>query len=246
VSDSIPRSGAAAIARAVIALGALAAAGCGGRTALSGGRSDGGSACPAHWSVSDTHANPALAVAIGGGALTIAAPLAGDELVYVVHDGHLTGDFEVAFDFDVFAPGQSAAYLQATLGLRDPNLADVPYIGAGIGVDDGATDVRTMFVYHDETRTRFDLALTDAAAGTLRLARAGRRITLDATVASGATATVSEDVSDAPASIGVQFASGSTTAPTDDASVRLTEFRVTGGGGAVAPDPFDCDSLASE
>lgn len=226
----------AAIARLAVALGSLVALGCG----------DGVPAqhpCVQRWSVSDTHTNPELAVQVAGGALTIALPLAVDEAVFVGHDGALTGDFVATFDFEVFTPGDTAAYLHAAISLDDPNLIDVPFVGVGIGVDDGQTDVRALLVYHDEGRTRFDLALTQAVEGTLRIVRTGRMITLTATVPSGESATISGQVSDAPARIGLQFASGTDQKATGDASVRITDFRVEGGGGAVTTDHFDCDSL---
>jgi hypothetical protein len=199
--------------------------------------------CARHWRVSDTRANPGLAVAIAGGALTIALPLAGDELVAVVHDGTLVGDFDVAFDFEAFMPGATAAYLQATAHVdtaSDP--PDSPLIGTGVGVDDGSTNLRALFLYQDPTATRFDLAPTRAVKGTMRLARTGATIVLTSTTPSGETATASADVSSTPATLGVQFASGASATPTADASVRLTDFRATGGGGFPS-DAFDCDSL---
>jgi hypothetical protein len=243
-------SGAATVSLALVmgllGAGLLGAPGCGGQPVVGLGV-DAGSApplpCVRRWTVTDTRANPELAVKVAGGAMTIALPLAADEAILVGHDGALTGDFEAAFDFEVFAPGATSAYLHAALSLDDPNLLDVPFVGTGIGVDDGETDVRSLLVYHDESRTRFDLVLTRAAEGTLRLARAGRKITLTATTSSGETATISGLVSDAPARIGLQFASGSDDAATGDASVRITDFRVEGGGGAVTTDHFDCDSL---
>lgn len=227
-----------AIARLAIFFGGLVALGCGDNAAP-----EVTLPCVRRWSVTDTRVNPGLAVQVEGGALTIALPLAADELVFVGHQGALTGDFEAAFDFEVFAPGHTAAYLHATIGLQDPNLIDVPFVGAGIGVDDGETDVRALLVYHDEGRTRFDLVLTRAVAGTLRIGRTGREITLTASVSSGETATISAQVSDAPARIGLQFASGADDVATGDASVKITDFRVEGGGSAVTTDHFDCDSL---
>jgi hypothetical protein len=243
-----------AIARMSVLVGlvGLATVGCGESKAvgLDAGPDDAGAdgndglpACVRRWTVTDSRVNPGLDVKVTGGALAIALPLAADELVFVGHEGALTGDFEVSFDFAVFAPGTTSAYLHATLGLQDPNLIDVPFVGAGIGVNEGQTDVRALLVYHDEGRTRFDLALTRATEGTLRLARIGRAITLTASVPSGETATIAAQVSDAPAYVGLQFASGSRDDATGDASVEITDFRVQGGGGAVTTDHFDCDSL---
>jgi hypothetical protein len=161
----------------------------------------------------------------------------------VSREGKLTGDFDAAFDFEAFTPGGASTYLHMTLDLDDPNLLDVPFVGSGIGVNEGQTDVRALLVYHDESRTRFDLVLTPATSGTLLISRVGRSMTLRATVPSGDAATLTADVSDAPTRIGLQFANGSKDAPTTGASVRITDFRVTGGGGVVTSDPFDCDSL---
>jgi hypothetical protein len=204
---------------------------------------DGTLACVRRWTVTDTRVNPDLNVKVTDGALEIALPLAADELVFVGHAGALKGDFDAWFDFEVFAPGNTSAYLHAALGLDDPNLIDVPFVGTGIGVTEGETDVRALLVYHDEGRTRFDLMLTRATEGTLHIARTGRVIALTASVPSGEAATVTAQVSDAPARIGLQFASGSRDAVPGDASVKITDFRVQGGGGDVTSDHFDCDSL---
>lgn len=199
--------------------------------------------CARNWSVTDSRSNPDLVVAIEGGALSIGAPLAADELVSVVREGTLTGDFTVEIDFEAFTPGVAAAYLHATLDLDDPNLIDVPFVGAGIGVNEGQTDVRALLVYHDESRTRFDLAFTPSTAGTLRIARVGREMTLTASGLSGELAEVVAQVSDSPTRIGLQFANGATGGVPADASVKITDFRIEGGGGLVTTDHFDCDSL---
>jgi hypothetical protein len=220
-----------------IALAAVTAClGCGGGTGAA-------PTCARAWSVTDSRDNPGLAVAIDGGALSIAAPLAADELVSVVREGVLEGDFTLEIDFDAFAPGTTSAYLHATLDLDDPNLIDVPFVGAGIGVNEGQTDVRALLVYHDESRTRFDLAITPSTAGTLRIARVGREMVLTATGQSGELAEVTAQVSDAPTRVGLQFSNAATEGAPADASVRITEFRIEGGGGVVTTDHFDCDSL---
>ncbi|MDB4981013.1 MAG: hypothetical protein JWM82_1765 [Myxococcales bacterium] len=241
-------SNVAASARLTVLLGGLVAAGCGGASVVAGPANDAGGdvtvealpACPRHWRVSDTRLNPGLAVAIGEGALSIALPLAGDELVAVVHDGVLVGDFDAAFDFEAFMPGATAAYLQATVHVD--TASDSPLIGTGVGVDDGSTNLRALFLYKDQASTRFDLAPTRAIKGTMRVARTGSTIVLTSTAPSGETATTSADVSPTPAVIALQFASGASGTPTSDASVRLTDFRVSGGGDFPS-DTFDCDSL---
>jgi hypothetical protein len=235
--------------RLAVLLGALAAMGCGGGAVIGGvPRRDGGSetegpaSCPRGWTVSDTKAHLTPAVAIADGALTIAVALQGDELVAITHDGALTGDFDVAFDFEAFMPGATAAYLQAAARVDDPALSDSPLIGTGIGVDDGVKDLRALFLYKEPAASRFDLALTAGVTGTMRLARTGKMIVATSTATSGEVATIAADVSAAPVAIGLQFASGASARPTADASVRLTDFRVTGGGG-LPGDTFDCDSL---
>jgi hypothetical protein len=234
--------------RLAVLLAGLAAAGCGGGALVSGGaeaRDAGGEArasCPRHWTVSDTKTNPELAVTVADGALTIALPLAGDELVAVVHDGTLMGDFAVEVDFEAFMPGATAAYVQVAARVDVPAPGESPLIATGIGVDDGTLDLRALLLYTDPAATRFDLALTRAVQGTLRFARSGPTIVLTATTPSGESASVTSDVSPAPVTIGLQFASGANAAPTAFASVRLTDFRVVGGGG-LAGDTFDCDSL---
>jgi hypothetical protein len=196
--------------------------------------------CARSWSVTDSRSNPGLEVAVADGALSISAPLDADELISVFRDGKLTGDFAVEIDFEAFTPGSTSAYLHATLDLDDPNLLDVPFVGTGIGVNEGQTDVRALLVYHDESRTRFDLALTPSTAGTLRIERVARMMTLTASVLSGEIATITAQVSDAPTRIGLQFANGEGAGP---ASVKITDFRIQGGGGLVTSDPFDCNSL---
>lgn len=228
------RVGPIALAGVSACLGAL---GCGG------GAAGGPTACPALWSVTDSRGNPGLDVQVADGALSIAAPLEADELISVSRESQLTGDFHAAFDFEAFSPGGASTYLHMTLDLDDPNLLDVPFVGSGVGVNDGETDVRALLVYHDESRTRFDLVLTPATSGTLLISRVGRSITLSASVPSGEAATLTAEVSDAPTRIGLQFANGSKDTPAGDASVRITDFRVTGGGGDVTTDHFDCDSL---
>jgi hypothetical protein len=223
--------------------------GCGGAGVVAGPARDAGrdvtadatpeAACARHWRVSDTRANPGLAVTIADGALTIALPLAGDELVAVVHDGTLVGDFDVAFDFEAFMPGATAAYVQATAHVD--TVSDSPIIGTGLGIDDGTTNLRALFLYKDPAATRFDLAPTRAVEGTMRLARTGATIVVTSTTPSGETATASAVVSPTPATLGVQFASGASGTATADASVRLIDFRATGGG--FPSDTFDCDSL---
>jgi hypothetical protein len=41
----------------------------------------------------------------------------------------------------------------------------------------------------------------------------------------------------------LQFSNAATEGAPADASVRITEFRIEGGGGVVTTDHFDCDSL---
>jgi hypothetical protein len=192
-------------------------------------------ACPGLWEVSPGVGGAVADAVVTGGALEIDATNAPEGPAISIAQTGITGDFSATFTFAEFtAGGGTGGFAQAlVVDTADPITLQVV---SGIGINP-IVGVSAGFVVPAGT---VDLQETTAVSGTMRLARTGTTLTATTTV--GATsATASGTASQDPLKIGIQVGSNDGTAT--GTSIRILDFSITDGGGAVASDAFDCDSL---
>jgi len=191
--------------------------------------------CDPLWIV-ESSGGPDVIATIEGGALVVSArDIAAAATPISVYQTGLSGDFEGGFFYEMFDASAPGAFAQAAVGLGLPDYAvagigTVPVVGVGAAVFHPGMSPPSMSVP------------SAATSGYMRFKRTGT--TLDVTVGAGAdTAMVSDTLVGDDLRIGIQVGNSGADPAGGVTSVRITEFRMSGGGGVVMADSFDCDTL---
>lgn len=192
--------------------------------------------CPALWS--SNVSSPPASVTIGGGTMRLSSTDTPNGSAIEVWQGGLTGDFDASFAFTAWTAAGTGAFLQ--LGVGEDIAVQTRFAVAGIGtfptVGVGAAE------QPDDGDPAGELVATAEVSGTLHARRAGSTLMVTA-MTSDATADITlTDFSATLLKLGVQLGSNMGTL-SGDTTVDITEFTITGGGGSVQADTFDCDSL---
>lgn len=191
--------------------------------------------CNQVWVV-ESSGGPDVAAMVEAGSLVVSARnIAPGTAPIAVYQANLTGDFEGGFFYDMFDAAGPGAYAQAVVGLGMTDYAiagvgTVPSIGVGAAVFHPGSPPATM------------VTPTSATAGFMRFKRTGD--VLEVTSSAGADmALVTDVLVGGPLRIGIQIGNSGTDMVGGVTLVRLTDFRMSGGGGEVTSDSFDCDSI---
>lgn len=175
---------------------------------------------------------------IENGALRIYADSLKSDAPISVNQVNVKGDFEATATFEGFNPGTSSALFQlmASTTANPPNVALANVTAASVVVSTVTPAVNDAKGFVNSTQVPL--------SGTFTIKRTGTKVTITSYVnyATGTqTATITDAVyTDADITIGFQLGTGNNTGPV---SVKVTDFKITGGGSLVASDSFDCNSL---
>jgi len=222
----------------------------GSATAGTGG-AGGGPACDKHWSREvcpnvDTTPGASVDVSVKGGALllteTLTPFMCGSVTLPAyslkVYQPGLSGDFKVVFNFDSFAPAAYGAGVHAYVGAMD---SDNDLAEATLMLNGASYDLKVSITHNAAAQE--DVKSTSNTAGTLTFQRTSGLLTVTAS-AGGDSKNLSGLFSDANLRVGFALQGPfNAPSPVASSSVRLLEFQVTGGGGTVVNDTFDCDSV---
>lgn len=155
-----------------------------------------------------------------------------------VNQVKVKGDFEATATFSDFNPGQSSALFQMMASTTDdsPNVALANVTAASVLVSTVTPAVNDTKGFVNTNKTPL--------SGTFTIKRTGTKVTLTSTVNYGTgtqSATIADAVyTDADITIGFQLGTGNDTGAV---SVKVSDFKITGGGNLVSSDSFDCNSL---
>ncbi len=200
--------------------------------------------CPKRWLVTN---NQSVSYVIGDSSLRIFANSLNNGVgVMFTNLDTLKGDFEISIDFhNYFVEGGSLGFfvqlyataiggatnnsLKATIGNVFPGLFGTR---VGAGIDSAGTD--PIIVAFGNYAGASD------TSGLFTIQRTGSTVVVTASTGDS-TATITGGFYSLPMVIGVQY--GSNFNPLASTSVTLRRFRITGGGGSVLDDYFDCNSI---
>lgn len=193
-------------------------------------------ACPKVWTVT-AHTASATAV-VEAGVVRLSDVDTPQNPAIEIFQGGITGDFDLTFSFSAFAPAGTGAFLQASIA-QDVALSS-RFVVAGIGthpvVGVGVAELP------DDGDPGPQLVATGEVEGSMRYRRTGNTLIVTA-MTSDATAEITlTDFDESPLRTGVQIGSNMGTL-SGTTSVAISQFTITGGGGTVQSDTFDCDSL---
>ncbi len=191
--------------------------------------------CRPVWIV-ESSGGPDVSATVEGGDLVVSARnIPAGMSPISVYQPNLSGDFEGGFFYAMFDSSGVGSYAQAVVGLGMTDYA-VAGIGTLPSIGVGAA------VFHPGSPPASMVAPSTGTSGFMRFKRTGD--VLEVTSAAGADmALVTDTLAGGPLRIGIQVGNNGTDTLGGVTLVRISQFQITGGGGEVITDSFDCDSV---